>query len=98
MFYYCTIMFPTQCLRHGPDWLTRAPDEASVTRLASLIVNLTHGPSMKRSISSDLILPYLSVGVTSPGDSFSLSSFACFASSWSLFSPWPSIDCWILLG
>lgn len=37
---------------------------------------------------------YLSVGVTSPGDSFSPSSFTLFASSWSsLFSPWPSIEC-----
>lgn len=79
MFYYCH----TQCLRHGPNWwlITRAYDEASVTRLASLIVNLAHDPYMKQSTSSALILPYLSVGVTSPGDSFSLSSFACFASS-----------------
>lgn len=41
---------------------------------------------------------HFSVGVTSPGDSFSPSSFACFASSRSLFSPWPSIECWTLLG
>lgn len=95
MFYYCTIIFPTQSLRHGPNWwlITRASDEAAVTRLASLFVNLIHDPCIQRSISSALILPYLSVGVTSPGDSFSLSSFACFASSWSLFSPWPSIEC-----